>query len=69
MTPEFKAVTPERAVEIMKAWAYHPWPMVVSRGGGNELGECFLWGEVVEGGAGAVARFVGDGARAGVGGW
>ena len=25
---------------------------VVSRGGGNELGECFLWGEVVEGGAG-----------------
>ncbi len=32
MTPEFKAVTPERAVEIMKAWAYHPWPMSVQDG-------------------------------------
>ena len=42
---------------------------VVSWGGGDELGECFLWGEVVEGGAGAVARFVGDGVRVGVGGW
>ena len=42
---------------------------MVSRGGGNELGECFLWGGVVEGGAGAVVEFVGDGARVGVGGW
>ena len=42
---------------------------MVSRDGDNELGECLLWGGVVEGGAGAVARFVGDGARAGVGGW
>ena len=39
---------------------------MVSGGGGNELGGCFLWGGVVEGGAGAVARFVGDGARVGV---
>ena len=39
---------------------------MVSRGGDNELGECLLWGEVVEGGAGAVARFVGDGTRVGL---
>ena len=26
MSTEFKAVTPQRAVEIMRAWAYHPWP-------------------------------------------
>ena len=32
MTTEFKAVTPQRAVEIMKAWAYHPWPMTVQDG-------------------------------------
>ena len=32
MTPEFKAVTPERAVEIMRAWAFHSWPMTVQDG-------------------------------------
>ena len=32
MTPEFKAVTPERAVEIMRAWAFHSWPMSVQDG-------------------------------------
>ena len=32
MTAEFKAVTPQRAVEIMKAWAHHPWPMSVQDG-------------------------------------
>ena len=32
MSTEFKAVTPQRAVEIMKAWAYHPWPMTVQDG-------------------------------------
>ena len=32
MSTEFKAVSPERAVEIMKAWAYHPWPMTVQDG-------------------------------------
>ena len=32
MSTEFKAVTPQRAVEIMKAWAYHPWPMSVQDG-------------------------------------
>ena len=32
MTPEFEAVTPERAVEIMRAWAYHSWPMTVQDG-------------------------------------
>lgn len=35
-------------------------------GGGNELGECFFWREVVEGDAGTVARFVGDGAQVGL---
>ena len=32
MTAEFKAVTPQRAVEIMKAWAYHPWPITFDEG-------------------------------------
>ena len=32
MTPEFKAVTPERAVQIMRAWAFRPWPMTVQDG-------------------------------------
>ena len=32
MSTEFKAVTPQRAVEIMKAWACHPWPMTVQDG-------------------------------------
>ena len=32
MTTEFKAVTPQRAVEIMKAWAYHPWPITFDEG-------------------------------------
>lgn len=30
------------------------------------MGECLLWGEVVEGGAGAVVELVGDGARVGL---
>ena len=32
MTPEFEAVTPERAVQIMRAWAHRPWPMSVRDG-------------------------------------
>ena len=32
MSTRFKAVTPERAVEIMKAWAYHPWPITFDEG-------------------------------------
>ena len=32
MSTEFKAVIPERAVEIMRAWAFHPWPMSVRDG-------------------------------------
>ena len=32
MTAEFKAVTPQRAVEIMKAWAHHPWPITFDEG-------------------------------------
>ena len=32
MTTEFKAGTPQRAVEIMKAWAYHPWPITFDEG-------------------------------------
>ena len=32
MTTEFKAVTPERAVQIMRAWAFHSWPMSVQDG-------------------------------------
>ena len=32
MTAEFKAATPERAVQIMRAWAYHSWPMSVQDG-------------------------------------
>ena len=32
MTTGFKAVTPERAVQIMRAWAFHPWPMSVQDG-------------------------------------
>ena len=32
MSTEFKAVTPQRAVEIMKAWAYHPWPITFDEG-------------------------------------
>ena len=32
MTTEFKAVTPQRAVEIMEAWAYHPWPITFDEG-------------------------------------
>ena len=40
--------------------------IVASKGGTNELGECFLWGEVVKGDAGAVVEFVGNNARVGV---
>lgn len=29
MTAGFEAVTPERAVQIMRAWAHQPWPMSV----------------------------------------
>ena len=32
MTPGFEAVTPQRAVQIMRAWAYHSWPMSVQDG-------------------------------------
>ena len=32
MTTEFKTVSPERAVQIMRAWAFHPWPMTVQDG-------------------------------------
>ena len=32
MSTGFKAVTPQRAVEIMKAWAYHPWPITFDEG-------------------------------------
>ena len=32
MSTEFKAVTPQRAVEIMEAWAYHPWPITFDEG-------------------------------------
>ena len=32
MTAEFKAVSPERAVRIMKAWAYRPWPITFDEG-------------------------------------
>lgn len=32
MTAGFKAVIPERAVEIMRAWAHQPWPMSVQDG-------------------------------------
>ena len=32
MTAEFKAVTPQRAVQIMKAWAHHPWPITFDEG-------------------------------------
>lgn len=32
MTAEFKAATPERAVQIMRAWAFHPWPMSIQDG-------------------------------------
>ena len=32
MTTGFKAVTPERAVQIMRAWAFHSWPMSVQDG-------------------------------------
>ena len=32
MSTEFKAVTPQRAVEIMRAWAYHPWPITFDEG-------------------------------------
>ncbi len=32
MSTGFEAVTPERAVQIMRAWAYHPWPMTVQDG-------------------------------------
>ena len=32
MTAGFKAVTPERAVQIMRAWAHRPWPMTVQDG-------------------------------------
>ena len=35
-------------------------------GGSNELVECFCWGAVVEGGSGAVVRFVGDGVEVGL---
>ena len=32
MTTGFEAVSPERAVQIMRAWAFHPWPMTVQDG-------------------------------------
>lgn len=32
MSTEFEAVIPERAVEIMKAWAHRSWPMSVQDG-------------------------------------
>ena len=32
MTTGFTAVTPQRAVQIMKAWAYHPWPITFDEG-------------------------------------
>ena len=32
MTTGFEAVAPERAVQIMRAWAFHPWPMSVQDG-------------------------------------
>ena len=32
MTAGFEAVTPERAVQIMRAWAHNPWPMSVQDG-------------------------------------
>ena len=32
MTTGFKTVTPERAVQIMRAWAHHSWPMTVQDG-------------------------------------
>ena len=32
MTTEFKAVAPQRAVQIMRAWALHSWPMSVRDG-------------------------------------
>ena len=31
-TTGFTAVTPQRAVQIMKAWAYHPWPITFDEG-------------------------------------
>ena len=32
MSTGFKAVTPQRAVQIMRAWAHRPWPMTVQDG-------------------------------------
>ena len=32
MSTEFRAVTPQRAVQIMRAWAFHSWPMSVQDG-------------------------------------
>ena len=32
MSTEFKAVAPQRAVQIMRAWALHSWPMSVQDG-------------------------------------
>ena len=32
MTAGFEAVTPQRAVQIMRAWAFHSWPMTVQDG-------------------------------------
>jgi len=32
MTTGFEAVTPQRAVQIMRAWAFHSWPMTVRDG-------------------------------------
>ena len=32
MTTGFEAVTPQRAVQIMRAWAFHSWPMSVRDG-------------------------------------
>ena len=32
MTPEFEAVTPERAVQIMRAWPHRSWSMSVQDG-------------------------------------
>ena len=38
MTTGFKAVSPERAVQIMRAWAHHSWPMSVQDGIGVYTG-------------------------------
>ncbi|WP_039886326.1 DUF6301 family protein [Schaalia georgiae] len=41
MSAEFEAVSAGRAVEIMRAWAQHRWPMTVDEGGGVYTGMGF----------------------------